>query len=1109
MSRSLMLRRSPSWNPRRRRYRPELEILEDRTVPTVFNIANGDVPGLIAAINTANTNAQADTINLAAGGMYQFSAAAAGTGGLVATPFIPLDGSAANSITINGNGATLQNTGNSYRMFWITSGVLLANNLTIANASIPPSCCGGAGMVVGTAGTAPANSTGTVNLANVTFTGNIANNAGGAMYMYGPNSTATLTNCTITGNKVMNGGAAGGGGLVVAGAGDTLTISGSTISNNTSAGPAGGIRVNNNNITVNISNSTISGNTAANAGGGGLYVSGTGNTITITSSSLTSNSAKYAGAINVAGTGNTITVTSSTLSTNSASGNSTGGAFGIVGTNNAVNLVSSTLSGNTATANVSGGSAFMQGTTLTLNITNSTITGNTGGYSGGIYCKPGGATVNITGSTIDTNTANDAYGPAVGMNSGTLTVTNSTLSGNTANKGTSGNSGKGGALWIYKSTVNLRDTTITGNKASNAANGVGGGIYRFGAGGTMTITNSIIAGNIAPVSAPDFKDTPGTAAVTFSLLSSAQGNTVVNGTNNNIISASPGLGVLQYNGGPSTGAPTSLTPLRTVSMLSGSPAIDTGSNGAVPPAVTTDERGAGFARIINGTVDMGAYEFQPPATTTTVSSSANPSGLGQSITFTATVTVNAPGSNAIQGSVTFLDNGTALATVPLSGGSAVFTTAALTAGSHTITAQYSGFAQGDFSFSASTASLSETVTSNPTTTTLTSSINPSSTGAPVTFTATVNAAVPPGLSLSGTVSFFDNGSLLGMATLTGSTATFTTAGLTTGRHTITAVYSGNANFPTSTGTLVQTVSAGIYAIGADAGGSPLVYVYNRNNQAVISFNAFPLAFTGGVRVAVGDVNGDGIPDIVAVAGPGGGPEVNIYDGRNYQLAAAFYALPSTFTGGLFVATGDLTGSGHADIIIGADKGGLDEVLVFNGITQAPVTAFFPFGQFATGGVRVAAGDITGAGHADIVLGAGAGSPPQVSIFDGITLNVLGGFNAYAVSFTGGVYVAVGDLTGAGHAEVITGAGSGGGPQVNVFDGITGALLSAFNAAPRTFTGGVRVAARDLFSTGRSELIAGAGPGGLSQTSVLGGLPLNVLTAFFAYGPFFHGGEFVG
>src|SRR5262249_55943785 len=111
---------------------------------------------------------------------------------------------------------------------------------------------------------------------------------------------------------------------------------------------------------------------------------------------------------------------------------------------------------------------------------------------------------------------------------------------------------------------------------------------------------------------------------------------VVNGTSTaNISGVNPMLGPLQNNGGPT----------QTMALLPGSPAIDHGSN---PAGLTTDQRGTGFRRAINGHIDIGAFESQPPATSTTLASSLASSVPGQRVTFTARVSGRAPGSNTPQ-----------------------------------------------------------------------------------------------------------------------------------------------------------------------------------------------------------------------------------------------------------------------------------------------------------------------------------------------------------------------------------------------------------------------------------------------------------------------------
>src|SRR5262249_4759498 len=93
----------------------------------------------------------------------------------------------------------------------------------------------------------------------------------------------------------------------------------------------------------------------------------------------------------------------------------------------------------------------------------------------------------------------------------------------------------------------------------------------------------------------------------------------------------------------------------------------------------------------------------------------------------------------------------------------------------------------------------------------------------------------------------------------------------------------------------------------------------------------------------------------------------------------------------------------------------------------------------SGGVHVAGGDLDGDGLAEIVTGTGQGGSPHVKVFSGASGALLNSFMAYDAAFTGGVNVAVGRVTGAANAEIITGAGPGGGPHVKVFNGLTGEL----------------------------------------------------------------------
>lgn len=303
-----------------------------------------------------------------------------------------------------------------------------------------------------------------------------------------------------------------------------------------------------------------------------------------------------------------------------------------------------------------------------------------------------------------------------------------------------------------------------------------------------------------------------------------------------------------------------------------------------------------------------------------------------------------------------------------------------------------------------------------------------------------------------------------------------------------------------------------YVTGADAGGGPHVRVVDSTNgQQLFSFYAFAQSFTGGVRVAMGDVNGDGTPDIITAAGPGGGPHVKVFDGSTHTLLREFFAYDAAFRGGVTVAGGDVNGDGFADVITGADAGGGPHVKAFSGKDGAEIKSFFAFVPAFTGGVRVASGDTNGDGTDDIITAAGPGGGPHVQVFSGVGGALLQSFYAYDSTFRGGVSVAAGDCDGNGRADIVTGAGASGTPHVKVFDGSKTLLQSywAFQPQLQPTSNGVRVGCTDFNGDGRADLLTAAGRGDAPVIECRDAMNLNDIDRRFAYDPGFLGGVHVG
>ena len=229
--------------------------------------------------------------------------------------------------------------------------------------------------------------------------------------------------------------------------------------------------------------------------------------------------------------------------------------------------------------------------------------------------------------------------------------------------------------------------------------------------------------------------------------------------------------------------------------------------------------------------------------------------------------------------------------------------------------------------------------------------------------------------------------------------------------------------------------------------------YNGNKES--EFFAYGENFSGGNEIIGADVNGDGIDEIITGAGPGGGPQVRIFNTAG-EVKGQFFAYGQNFRGGVNVAAGDVNGDGIDEIITGAGPGGGPQVRIFN-IAGKVEGQFFAYDSSFRGGVRVAVGDIDGGAaqkKQEIITAPGSGGGPHIKIFDN-NANLESQFFAYNKNFRGGVQIAVGDVDSDGLAEIVTGAGPGGAPHVIAFEA-NGKLMGSFYAYEDKFNGGVNV-----------------------------------------------------
>ena len=215
-------------------------------------------------------------------------------------------------------------------------------------------------------------------------------------------------------------------------------------------------------------------------------------------------------------------------------------------------------------------------------------------------------------------------------------------------------------------------------------------------------------------------------------------------------------------------------------------------------------------------------------------------------------------------------------------------------------------------------------------------------------------------------------------------------------------------------------------------------------------------------MATGDINGNGKTDIITGAGAGGGPHVQAFDAAGKATGTSFFAYNPAFSGGVTVATGDLDGDGTAEIITGAASNGGSHVQSFRANGTNAGLSFFAYASSFLGGVNVAAGDLDGDGNAEIITGPGFTGAPNLKVFSnqGTTLSSI---YTTLPSFTGGLTVGAINPTNGSKFQVVTGplayASTYPGPRVFNYDLDAGTLVfvTSILAYPQGFYDGIWVA----------------------------------------------------
>ena len=311
-------------------------------------------------------------------------------------------------------------------------------------------------------------------------------------------------------------------------------------------------------------------------------------------------------------------------------------------------------------------------------------------------------------------------------------------------------------------------------------------------------------------------------------------------------------------------------------------------------------------------------------------------------------------------------------------------------------------------------------------------------------------------------------------------------------------------------TLTVVTQARPLAVSGRPNGSAVIFAPGAAGQFGTPATLNPFGnLPANVRVATGDVNGDGTSDTILVTGPGTPIRFAVISGvDNTTLlipVTAPFAGSEGFTGGGFVAAADLDDDDRSEIAITPDQGGGPRVTIFslnpNGTLATRANFFGIDDPNFRGGARAAFGDLNHSGPADLLVAAGFGGGPRVALFDGATLlatrtklgNDFFAFPEDAATLRNGIFAAIGDINGDHFGDLIFGGGPGGAPRVLILSGqllttnspnlFSQPVANFFVAGNSNDRGGVRLAVENADGDAKVDLAVGSGEGSPANARV--------------------------